>query len=346
VKIWENGSDFHYISEYSGSSATPWKDSAVFYYSGRQSLLSLLESLKLKRSLGKIWLPAYYCEQVIEFLPGFSFQYYDCDPLTCIGLTSNELSSDDLIILNCYFGIKLPEKSEIDNWRNKGVLIIEDHSQDPYSPLSMTSQADYCFASLRKTLPLPDGGVLWSPMNATLPQIPSTIPPVSAKRVAAMLAKKSYLDCEWSDKSIFREWYIEAEFEFDTQILMQMSAYSQDTLQNFDVDRWRRVRAINYLKFYEYLSEKSKMPFGLPVTSPMGIVLLEDSPLKRDELKRYLISHNVFPAILWPVPQKVPERSSKTAREFAARCLFLHCDGRYDGKDMQRIANFVNAFYS
>ena len=37
-------------------------------------------------------------------------------------------------------------------------LLVEDHSHDPFSPWAVGSNADFAFSSLRKTLPVPDGG--------------------------------------------------------------------------------------------------------------------------------------------------------------------------------------------
>jgi hypothetical protein len=48
-------------------------------------------------------------------------------------------------------------------------VVLEDHSHDPLSPWAFDSEADYAVASLRKTLPLPYGGVLWSPRGRELP---------------------------------------------------------------------------------------------------------------------------------------------------------------------------------
>ena len=73
------------------------------------------------------------------------------------------LSSTDIILVCNHFGIS--EQSLFDSLIDSPSLIIEDHTHDPWSPWSFGSRASYCFSSLRKTLPLPDGSVIWSPSS-------------------------------------------------------------------------------------------------------------------------------------------------------------------------------------
>jgi hypothetical protein len=57
-------------------------------------------------------------------------------------------------------------KDSLPGWEERRAasewLLVEDHSHDPFSPWAVGSSADYAFCSLRKTLPVPDGGLLWS----------------------------------------------------------------------------------------------------------------------------------------------------------------------------------------
>ena len=115
-------------------------------------------------------------------------------------------------------------------------------------------------------------------------------------------------------------------------------------LENFDVKLWRERRLSNYKAFYKVLSDKTKLVFDPKMTHPMGILMLEDSPAKREELRQHLLDSNIYPAVLWPVDERVPIESSEMARDFAARCLFIHCDGRYVSTDMLKIAELINGF--
>jgi hypothetical protein len=67
-----------------------------------------------------------------------------------------------------YFGLRTPPDLELP----EGVEVLEDHSHDPVSAWAEQSSADFCLASLRKTLPINDGGALWSPVGHRLPPAP------------------------------------------------------------------------------------------------------------------------------------------------------------------------------
>ena len=61
-----------------------------------------------------------------------------------------------------YFGVREAEPWQA--WRERTeCILVEDHAHDPASAWATTSTADYAFSSLRKTLPVPDGAILWSP---------------------------------------------------------------------------------------------------------------------------------------------------------------------------------------
>ena len=75
----------------------------------------------------------------------------------------------------------------------RGWLLVEDHSHDPFSPWATSSSADYAFSSLRKTLPVPDGAILWSPRGSPSAASRAGRADGSELKLAAMLLKGRYL---------------------------------------------------------------------------------------------------------------------------------------------------------
>jgi hypothetical protein len=59
----------------------------------------------------------------------------------------------------------------------------------------------------------------------------------------------------------------------------------------------------------------------------------------RDKLKSFLISKNIFPAVLWP------HQMESKAIETQQRVLFVHVDFRYEDEDIRYIANTINDFF-
>ena len=79
--------------------------------------------------------------------------------------------------------------------------------------LAVGSNADFAFSSLRKTLPVPDGGILWSPRELDLPPQPRGSADGSELKLAAMLLKGRHLEGRGGDdlKQRFRRLQLEGE---------------------------------------------------------------------------------------------------------------------------------------
>lgn len=347
--VWEHGSDFHYVNEYPGSSPTPWGEEGLYYFSGRPALITLLERLRSLQEAECVWMPAYYCDQVVYPISarGFSCRYYDGSPQAGWAVPDEVLRPGDVLIANSFFGMDLLPPGTLRNLQGRGVILIEDHSQDPYGALAWASQADYCFASLRKTLPLPDGGVLWSPLGRDLPAPTTLIPEVSAERMAAMLAKRAYLRGEFSSKADFRRWYAASEQALDQAPVSGMSPYSRAFLASFDVEAWRQARARNHRVLCTQVDnpDLTVLYADRSDLAPMGAVILTPDTVGRNALRRLLISQGIYPAVLWPLIVDMPPGDSVLAQDFADRMLFLHCDGRYAEADMLEVARVLNTYH-
>ncbi len=75
----------------------------------------------------------------------------------------------DAILAVDYFGARHGAAWRAFQAGRQDTLLIEDHSHDPQSTWATSSTADYAFASLRKTMPISDGAILWSPRGRALP---------------------------------------------------------------------------------------------------------------------------------------------------------------------------------
>lgn len=355
AEVWEQGSDFHLVSEFrlpesQATSPAPWQQNGQFFYSGRQALVALLAFLRERQNVRRVWFPGYFCDQVVFPIQNAQFDclFYDFTPKT--DRTSDvlpQVQPGDAFVVNVLFGLSTLAPETRAALRQQGAWLIEDHSQDPWSELAWISQADYVFASLRKTLPLPDGGVLWSPQQWELPLQEGVPPQVSALRLAAMFAKRAYLRGEFEDKPLFREWYVAAEEELNNFPQAPMSLQSRAILERFDVPRWRAARAKNYQVLVEHLEPRLLFDnWGMSASVPMGAVLVLKDQQSRDALRAFLIQHQVFPAVLWPLVSELPADIAASSASFADCMLLLHCDGRYNNTDMVRVADVVNSWHA
>lgn len=342
---WEQGSHFHHVSEFPGTTTPPWQE-ARFYYSGRPAINDLLQFLSPQRQ-SQVWMPSHYCGDVLDPIraAGHPIRYYDGNPVSGFDIPLSEIQAGDVLLSNCYFAVDLPSPELIAQVRSRGVTIIEDHSQDPYADLAFTSTADYAVASLRKSLPLPDGGVLWSPACLPLPQTELLTPPVFAPRLGGMLAKRLYLQGDFHDKNLFREWFNTSESDFTDAGLWGMSEYSLQALREFDVAAWRQQRAENHRLLSEAIQrdDLDVLHRGRSCESPMGLVMVLSDKEARDSMRTHLISHHIYPVVYWPHITQIPPEQARQAQAFIDRMLFLHMDARYSPDDMHRIAEVIAA---
>jgi len=156
-RYWEQGSDFHLMT-YSKtvSKAMSWPKESVWCGSGRDALRLLLRNGRQANGWRRLWIPAYFCNDVTRAIltTGIDVAVYPHGPedtaccLECIDF----LPHDVLLVVN-FFGTS--KRMEYRDIQRKVTAIIEDHTHDPWSTWSSTSNADWCIASLRKVLPLP-----------------------------------------------------------------------------------------------------------------------------------------------------------------------------------------------
>lgn len=342
----EFGSDFHYISGFQGKGNTLYDfyPKANYYADGRQALIHLYQSQGWQR----LWMPEYFCHDVIATLEkaGLNLMFYqdwpdnqsDSDTLESIQRKGRLLPTDAILRVNYYGARKFRSTEKI-----PVATIVEDHTHDLIGDWPIHSTADWCIASLRKTLPIPEGGMLWSPMGLKLPQ---TSKPsieneqIAATRLEAMELKARYLSGEAVEKAEFRKGYVDTEEYFDYAPVCALDKSSQVYLKTFNIRNWFNKKRENW----ELLKDLKKE--GMKVITPemMGcypfsLVLLFDNPDERGRVRKELIERQIYPAVLWNVPDTV----SNEVRRFSQRMLSIHCDGRYSSDDILQMKNIIES---
>ena len=174
--------------------------------------------IDLYRSQGwqRLWVPEYFCYDVIASLKeaGLELRYYADWPGKDDGENDNlDLRQGDAILRVNYFGMRSYRSVE-----KLPVPVVEDHTHDLIGGWAMNSHADWCIASLRKTLPIPEGGMLWSPVGLRLPEMPERSEEnerIAVTRWEAMRLKARYLAGEDVEKAAFRAGFVDTEEYFD-----------------------------------------------------------------------------------------------------------------------------------
>jgi hypothetical protein len=339
---WEIGSEFHWV----GLSPAPfiaWPRPARWYALGRHALVALVSTLNSRPRL-RVWVPDYFCHSIVEYWGRCcEIMVYEDDPRWPEpNWESLYPALNDVVVAVNYFGMR--DGTAWNFWRERNpCILMEDHSHDPVSVWALSSTADYAFSSLRKTLPVPDGAILWSPRGRPLPAQPlGQADGAVTLKLGAMIWKAEYL--AGSDypglKRCFRSFQLHGEGLFDETEVCSMSLFSSAYLEGGYPAVWRKQRIDN-------LSELLRTPtsFGLeylfskcgPGSAPLCAVTLFESQTARDKCRSYLQYRNIYCPVHWPVPVYANSR----VRELASRILSVPVDQRYTPADMRKVSKFL-----
>lgn len=317
-----------------------------YYAAGRLTIEALVGIAGIQR----LFVPTYFCGETLNrwrrTIPGIV--YYDFVPGDRINnaISDIKFKKGDAILIVNYFGLGFSDKLQ-----NNTAIIIEDHSHAPTGDAAMTSEADWCIASLRKALPVPDGAVLWSPKGHKLPKQPISVDKtelIMTRRWNAMQIKGEYIagGCEEDRLKIsFRDTFKETEEEFASLKQSDMSKVSYEILNNLDVERWQDQRTVNWQILYHEIKKSDKYNILKPYSAfdtPFSLVLLFKKTASRDWVKQKMIEHKIYPAILWPIENP----AFKSAKDFSDRMLSVHCDGRYTVPEIFNLSDRINEILS
>jgi hypothetical protein len=171
----------------------------------------------------------------------------------------------EAVVTVSYFGADPVAMPDI-----RGAWIV-DATHDPLAPWLEHTDADFIFASLRKTLPLPDGGIVWSPCGWAVPAAdPAGQRHVEAAStmLAAMALKADHLAGGAMGKDIYLDRFRLAEAGFAGSTPGAACAYTRQVLVTFPVRRWREQRLANLAAFRAALPGGSRRPPSATLCGP------------------------------------------------------------------------------
>lgn len=343
----EYGSDFHEChSDFIGDNTFERLNRHCLRYfaDGREAIEVIVGCEKSCR----IWVPGYFCYDVIKHIEKntrVTVMLYDDNPLR---IDDSDLvrklpyEDGDILLRVNYFGLRTESRT------NAGISVpvIEDHTHDIISDWSLNSDADWCIASLRKSIPIATGGVLWSPKGKALPpqtKCSEDCSLLSEMRYMAMSLKSTYLEVG-GDKSLFREKFIRTEEMFDYINLSGIDTQSLKIFKTFDIVHWETAKLENWNIACDCLNDKLTVvgPMENGTYHPFSLIFLCASDYDRILFKQYLVDNCIYPALLWHVPETC---EFKKACDFSSRMLSVHCDARYTEHEIIEMCNIINKYY-
>jgi len=335
---WEVGGEFHSPVE-TPRPFHPWPRPAVWYALGRHAVEALVELVRPRT----LWLPDYFCHEVaVGWERLAEVRTYEDDPRwEEPEWETLKAAPGDMVVAVNYFGAR-----EGTGWEEQGggdFVLVEDHSHDPFSPWAVGSSADYAFSSLRKTLPVPDGAILWSPRGLDLPPQPRETAEGSELKLAGMLLKGRYLEDGGDDplKERFRRLQIEGEDQLGKASVAAASPAAREAVIGGAPLPWRVARADNAVHL---LGALAGLTISEPLfdewaagAAPLGVGLLFESQEARDRVREALREAGVYCPVHWPIERPASER----VRDLSERLLTIPTDWRYSAADMERVASLL-----
>ncbi|MGX6603140.1 hypothetical protein ACWKSP_13510 [Micromonosporaceae bacterium Da 78-11] len=340
----EIGSEFHWdpaalLSPEQGGGPPSWLPrERELFATGCGALSALLRRLGHR---GRLHMPSYFCMGVAEALSAdMPIAWYRHLP-DGRGPRFGTLRAvpGDVVLAQNLFGHD--DGTPWHEWieANPDVTVVEDHSHDPFSDWARDSTAAYAVASLRKTLPLPDGGLLWSPRGLDLPEPIGTPSPGAHLKLAAMLLKAAWLDGRPLAKDSFRSMQQQGE-----RVLLGSAGpaceATRAVLPLLDVAGLRATSTRNAEAMIDALPAATGAWRVRPVggTAPFRVQLVCRSEPVRDAVLDLLARDGIFAPVHWRQDRSGLWSGDAEAADLAGRMLTLPVDHRCGPDDIRRIA--------
>lgn len=315
-----------YFELETGKSYKDYPHAGAFHLnSGRHALEFILRSQnKLPKT---IWLPYYTCDSVIQPLIrlGIPFRFYHINSQFELEQPIN-LASDEMIIVNDYFGLKDQYVESLYLYYREQVIF--DCTQAWYMrELPGAKQ----FYSPRKFFGLPDGGVAWTPIQQELRLEQDH----SADRCNHLLKR---IDADsYAGYQDFRN----VSAIISELPLLKMSKLTERLLGSIRHEDARTTRLGNYSTLHNALSESNliKVPEKISFNS-VGCPMIYPFVSTDIGLRQRLIDNKIYVATYWPgIENWTPAGAFEI--ELSQNLIPLPIDQRYGPKDMKRIIDVI-----
>ncbi|WP_436529137.1 hypothetical protein [Actinoplanes sp. HUAS TT8] len=310
---------------------------------------ALRAALRLLPPGGRLHVPSYFCMGVAEALAQdrpVAFYRQLPDGRGPRWETLRIRAGDVVLAQNLFGGDEQPPWNA---WirAHPGIPVIEDHSHDPFSIWAKNSIAAYVVSSLRKTLPLPDGGLLWSPTGRELPAPEGPESPGAGQKLAAMLLKAGWLDGQPVPKETFRALQRRGEGEL-LGSAGPASTVTRAVLPMLDVAGIRALSSRNAFALRDALLARTGNAgilgfHGSEDVAPFRIQIVLPSTVERDGLLETLAANRIYAPVHWRQDRRGWWSGDQEAAALADRMITLPVDHRCSSDDVFRMAEVVTA---
>lgn len=314
------------------------KQNIAYLLSGRTALDYIIKDIKATQTFRKAMLPSYCCESMIEpFIRNdVEVQFYT--------VTQDEIdypeNDAEVILLIDYFGYGNSVNRKLAMMEQKhGKMVIYDatHKLNEWE-----FPADYVFCSYRKWLYC-NFAVVWKKRGKFIARHLNDINRtyIDLRNQAAMY-KARYISGEVVDKSKYMKLFAKAELLLEKDYVgyagkpmcLDTRELIENRRKNAQYLMSKLKGAKNFLLWRSKISD-TDAPLFVPILVKKGY---------RDRLRNYLITHQIYCPVHWPVSE-YHCGVAKDGRIIYEEELSLICDQRYSIADMKREVKAIKEFY-
>ena len=306
-----------------------------WFLSGRCALQAIINDITIKKCR-TVALPSWCCDSMIKpFIDaGIEVSFY---PVYWNGDFVQELRKDcDIILIMDYFGYT-SKKTDLSNYKG---LIIRDTTHSVFT--KEYSDADYYFGSFRKWCGIWTGGYAFSNDGHVIAVGEQNVDEYVSLRMKAMELKKGYINFGVPSDKGFLALFNKAEELLEDFEVAPAVKRDIDLLQYLDVKGIKQSRKKNAGILRQALKDwlifqdmkESDCPLFVPVLVPGH---------NRDKLRKFLIDHEIYCPVHWPVSKY--HKLDKRTTDIYENELSLVCDQRYTEADMDRIIENIKIFW-
>lgn len=291
-----------------------------------------------------VLLPEFLCESVIRCFSRDKIKFYRINENLEIDLEDLQKKTDrnvGCIYITHYFGY-LQQEEVLKTIREiadaNHIMVVEDTTQSLFSEHLL--YGDYALASVRKWMPVPMGGVLYTGYENVLPEADAILQSTDNTRAYAMVLKDIFLKSEYDTNLIYRKLFAECEEQIeDAESPGRMSDFTEYIIKCVDIGQLIERRKQNYIRLSKALEKTGIRPVRELKEKEVPLVY----PIRagdRDAFRNYLTDHKIYCAVHWPFDGIFAEQRPN-AQKNAASLLSLPIDQRYGEEEIDYMADVI-----
>lgn len=325
-----------------------------FFATGRRALEKIL--MIIPDNL-PILVPLYICEDILESFKvvSNSIYYYqlteDLHINKDIELLLDKMEGECAILTIDYFGI-IEQKEIIFGLKEKynNLIVIQDVSHSAFIPHLLGKYdyyGDYVFGSLRKLLPVPDGGFILT--KSSIERIrPHDNSVLCIIKLASKMIKENYLKNPYIISPDIEQIYLDLSSYAEKMISTNKykdncSEVSYNILKCIDNNAVFQARRSNYITLRGLITDSIEdvsaalAPELKDCNMPYMLPLLFKNQKQRNDIRERLIRKRIFCPIIWDIHDCYKHNVQSISCDISHRILCIPIDQRYSVSDMHYV---------